>query len=208
MIDVLDLEIDPDYRYLAPEIDRLLPAESSYRVFVDDPTPPTLDDSDGVVLSGSTASVYDDDHADWIEPAADLVERCLEEEVPLLGVCFGHQLVHDALGGTVAKDRRRATFVDMQHDDTGILRGVKEAVPVLHADRVVDTADRLESTASTDYDRNFCSVHRDAPIWTVQFHPEFTERVVDRPSDWEGGRDFGKSNASLVLDNFAEACSR
>ncbi|MDR9432125.1 MAG: gamma-glutamyl-gamma-aminobutyrate hydrolase family protein [Natronomonas sp.] len=207
MIDVLDLGIDPDYRYLAPEIDRLLPAESSYRAFVDDPTPPTLDGSEGVVLSGSTASVYDGEHADWVEPATGIVERCLDEEIPLLGVCFGHQLVHDVLGGTVRKDRRRATFVDMEHDGSGVLAGVKGTVPVLHADRVVETGDGLTSTASTDYDRNFCSVHEDAPIWTVQFHPEFTERVVDRPSDWEGGRDFAKSNATLVLDNFADACS-
>ncbi|MBV0926321.1 gamma-glutamyl-gamma-aminobutyrate hydrolase family protein [Halomicroarcula limicola] len=208
MILVLDNEVQPDYRYLGPEIDRLLP-KSEYvvgagRTKVPDPT-----GYDGVVLSGSTASVYDDDQASWLEPQYALIEQCIEAQVPLLGICFGHQQVNAALGGTVEEDERRATFVEMERlgSDT-ILDGLEPIVPVLHADLVTELGDGMEATAKTAYNKFFCSRHESAPLWTVQFHPEFTARVSDRPSDWNSGRyTFDDSNATEVLDNFANACS-
>ncbi|MBP2252399.1 GMP synthase (glutamine-hydrolyzing) [Halarchaeum solikamskense] len=208
MISVLDTEVEPDYRYLGPEIARLLSA-SDYRVFADDPTPPDLDDVDGIVLSGSTASVYDDH--DWIDPESRLVKRCVERNVPLLGICFGHQLVNQALGGTVERDERRATFVKMSRTDPedAVLDGVAPIVPVLHADVVTELGDGMVATASTSYSDYFCSRHVDAPLWTVQFHPEFTERVVGEPDDFTpGAYGFADSNATRVLDNFARVCER
>ncbi|WP_101295776.1 type 1 glutamine amidotransferase [Halegenticoccus soli] len=208
MLLVLDNEVNPDYRYLGPEIVRLLPG-SEYRVFADDPTLPSLDGVDGVVLCGSTASVYDADHDGWLDPQRELVRRCIDREVPLLGVCFGHQLVNQALGGEVAKDERRATFVEMTELDAGdaVLAGVEPVVPVLHADLVTEPGAGMVSTASTDYNDYFCTRHESAPLWTVQFHPEFTERVMDRPSDWSNGEhSFEDSTATRVLDNFAARC--
>lgn len=211
MILVVDLEIDPDYRYLGPEIDRLLPGETEYVAFVDDPAVPDLGAYDGVVLSGSTASVYDDEHDEWLEPASSIVRRCLDEEIPLLGVCFGHQLIHQALGGTVENDERRATFVEMDRieGDEAVLDDVDPVVPVLHADLVTEPGEGLVTTHRTEYNAHFCSRHASAPIWTVQFHPEFTEAVRDEPSDWsDGDRTFDDTNATRVLENFAAFCRR
>lgn len=208
MILVLDLEVKPDYRYLGPEIVRHLPAETDYREFVDDPTRPDLEQFDGVVLSGSTASVYDDAYADWLEPAAAVTREAREAGVPLLGICFGHQLVHDALGGTVEPDHRRSTFVQMDHNGAGVLDEVAPTVPALHADVVTEPAPGLEAVGRTDYDDQFCSRDPEAPLWTVQFHPEFTARVADRPSDWTpGDGSFEDCTATRVLDNFAAACA-
>lgn len=208
MIAVLDTEVQPDYRYLGPEIAHHLP-DADYRVFVDDPTPPDLDAVDGVVLSGSTASVYEEGHEDWLHPEIRLVEQCIEEDVPLLGVCFGHQVVNVALGGSVERDRRRATFVEMNHDGGDVLDGVEPVVPVLHADLVTDLGDGMIPTASTDYNEYFCARHADAPLWTVQFHPEFTDRVGDEPSDFDAGEfGFEDTNATRVLENFAHVCER
>lgn len=208
MILVLDNEVRPEYRYLAPEIARLLP-ESEYRVYADDTEWPDLGAYDGIVISGSTASVYDTEHA-WIPEQKHLVEACIERRVPLLGVCFGHQLVNAALGGEAVERRRWATFVEMEVvEDDSILDGVRPVVPVLHSDLVVEPGDGMESTARTAYNDYFCTRHADAPVWTVQFHPEFTERVKDRPSDWtDGEHTFAESNATRVLDNFATECER
>ncbi|MFB6220902.1 MAG: type 1 glutamine amidotransferase [Halolamina sp.] len=206
MLVVLDTEVEPDYRYLGPEIVHHLP-DVHYRVFVDDPTAPDLDEVDGVVLSGSTAAVYESGHEDWLEPEKELVRRCIETETPLLGICFGHQVVNVALGGTVVGDTRRATFVEMDHEGGTVLAGVEPVVPVLHADLVTELGEGMVGTASTDYNEYFCARHESAPLWTVQFHPEFTERVVDRPTDFDpGGYGFEDTNATKVLSNFAERC--
>jgi GMP synthase (glutamine-hydrolysing) len=208
MILVLDDEVQPDYRYLAPEIARLLP-DSDYHVYADDTDIPPLGEYDGVVVSGSTASVYDDDHP-WIREQCDVVEECVERGVPLLGVCFGHQLVNWALGGDVVNDTRRATFVEMETlEEDEVLEGIGPVVPVLHADLVTERGEGMVATARTDYSENFCTRHESAPVWTVQFHPEFTERVADRPSDWDDGdHSFAECNAHEVLTNFARACER
>ncbi|WP_435158004.1 type 1 glutamine amidotransferase [Haladaptatus sp. DFWS20] len=207
MILVLDDEVRPDYRYLGPEIDHHLP-DADYQVYADEPFEPSLEKYTGVVISGSTASVYDQKHVDWVGQQSELVKKCIDQKIPLLGICFGHQLINAALGGTVEKDHRRSTFVEMtwQTDDP-ILEGVSDVVPVLHADLVTEAGSQMESIAATEYSDCFCSRHTQAPVWTVQFHPEFTKRVRDRPSDWsDGEHSFIDSNATRVLDNFARYC--
>lgn len=207
---VLDTEVDPDYRYLAPQIERLLP-ESQYQLYHDDPIETVPDGVDGVVISGSTASVYDPDHREWVASQSRLVADCLKRSIPLLGICFGHQLINHALGGTVERDRRRATFVEMEvlAETDRLLGGIPPIVPVLHGDLVVTTGDPLEPIARTDYDEHFCTRHPEAPVWTVQFHPEFTERVADRPADWDSGDwTFADSRATLVLERFGSVCGK
>jgi GMP synthase (glutamine-hydrolysing) len=208
MILVLDSEIRPEYRYLGPEIAHFIP-DSEYHVLVEEPDHPPVAEFEGVVLGGSTDSVYDEDHGEWFDAALGVVDRCIAAGIPLLGICHGHQLINYALGGVVEGDRRRATFVEMiDYRETDVLEGVKPIVPVLHGDLVTELGEGMASVARTDYDPHFCSVHRDAPVWTVQFHPEFTERVEDRPSDWDSGaRSFEEVNATRVLENFAALCT-
>lgn len=208
---VLDTEVEPDYRFLGPEIARHTPGETEYRVFVADPQVPVLEDYAGVVLSGSTASVYDrETHSDWLGPEFDLIRECVAEEVPLLGVCFGHQAVNAALGGEVVGDTRRATFVELERTgEASILDGVGSVVPVLHADVVTELGEGMVPTARTDYNEFFCSRHADAPAWTVQFHPEFTAAVSDEPGDWTPGEHgFADTNSTRVFANFREEVDR
>lgn len=203
MILVLDDEVQPDYRYLGPEIARLLP-ESDYQIYVDDTDVPEVDAYAGVVISGSTASVYENGHS-WVDDQCQLIKTCIDRRIPLLGICFGHQLVNYALGGTVEEDHRRSTFVEMNDPaDDQILEGVEPIVPVLHSDLVTEPGENMQATATTEYSDYFCTRHTDAPVWTVQFHPEFTERVKDQPSDWtDCNHSFEECNATQVLENFA-----
>ena len=206
---VLDDEVQEDYRYLGPEIHRIA-EESDYHVYAEKPEAFDLERYEGVIISGSTASVYEEEH-EFIEPQRTLIRKCIERDVPLLGICFGHQLVNDALGGVVKEDRRRSTFVEMTvtESDDPILQGVEPVVPVLHADLVVKLGQGMKRTSTTDYNEYFCTRHKSAPVWTVQYHPEYTERVDDYPSDWShGDRDFGECNATRTIDNFVTFCER
>jgi GMP synthase (glutamine-hydrolysing) len=209
MILVLDDEVQADYRYLGPEIAHFLP-ESEYQIYVDDTDIPRLDSYAGVVISGSTASVYENDYP-WLDNQLQLIEACIERQIPLLGICFGHQIINYALGGEVKKDRRRATFVEItnQSNDDRILESLNPIVPVLHSDLVTEPGENMQSTATTEYSDFFCTRHFEAPVWTVQFHPEFTERVKNQPSDWSAGSySFDECNATRVLENFATVCRK
>lgn len=63
--------------------------------------PHSTTDCDLYVTTGSKASVYDDEP--WIHAFADLVRAIAEARQPLVGVCFGHQMIAHALGGRTAK---------------------------------------------------------------------------------------------------------
>lgn len=209
MILVLENEVKSDYRVLAPEIARQL-GDAEYHVIVDDLDHPPIEQFDGVVLGGSTHSVYADDPGEWFDTELNIIEQCIRDEVPLLGDCYGHQLINHCLGGRVEPDERRATFVEMtEYDDSqqGVLTGVDPVVPVLHGDLVVELGDGMESVARTAYDPNFCSRHHEAPIWTVQFHPELVEHIALEVDDWNpGSHSFADITASQVFINFARHC--
>jgi GMP synthase-like glutamine amidotransferase len=63
--------------------------------------PSSLDDCDGYVTTGSRFSAYDD--VDWIHALKDFTRKIHEIKMPFVGVCFGHQLIAEALGGKVAR---------------------------------------------------------------------------------------------------------
>jgi GMP synthase-like glutamine amidotransferase len=59
--------------------------------------PTRADECDGWLCTGSSASVYDDEP--WIAPLASFVRDAHDARVPFVGICFGHQLAAQALGG-------------------------------------------------------------------------------------------------------------
>ena len=59
---------------------------------------------DAILITGSPAGVYDD--LDWIAPLERFVRAAYETRVSMVGVCFGHQLMAQALGGTVRKSEK------------------------------------------------------------------------------------------------------
>lgn len=63
--------------------------------------PDDLDACDGWIVSGSRRSAYEDEG--WIHRLEDLVRTLVEQRRPLVGICFGHQLIAQALGGTVER---------------------------------------------------------------------------------------------------------
>ncbi|MEJ2454503.1 MAG: type 1 glutamine amidotransferase [Candidatus Thiodiazotropha sp.] len=67
----------------------------------DHPIPERTDDVSALVFMGAAVSV--NDHLPWVEGELRLIRRALDEELPLMGVCFGAQLMSKALGGTVSR---------------------------------------------------------------------------------------------------------
>lgn len=98
-----------------------------------------LDGVDAVVISGSRASANDEDA--WVVDTTRWVRDAVDEGVPVLGVCFGHQLLARAMGGAVRRrDAAEVGFLPVQLDrDDPLLTALPDpTVPfVSHGDEVV-----------------------------------------------------------------------
>lgn len=90
--------------------------------------------------------------------------------------------------------------------DDPLFEGVSPVVPVAHGDVVTEAGDGMAVIGSADYYRAFATRHCTAPLWTVQFHPEFTAALRERLEadfDWTDGEyGFEPVNAARVVENF------
>lgn len=167
---------------------------------------PDLDAAAAVVLTGSTAGAYERDEYDWMGDQMALVRELLDREVPTLAVCFGHQLANAALGGTVEAVDTTAGLVDATLGDDPLFDGVSPVVPAVHGDKVTETGDGMRVVGNADYYDAFATRHEAAPLWTTQFHPEFTAAHrprIERDYGWStNGHTFADVNATRVYENF------
>jgi GMP synthase (glutamine-hydrolysing) len=205
MLLVCDTEVDHDaYGYLPRALRGLLPDHEQYHVPTRGGTP-SLDGVDAVVVTGSTAGVYEADDRPWIPRAAAFVRRVVDREIPTLGVCFGHQLVNDALGGRVEHRGLTARLVEADLADDPLFTGVSRTLPMVHGDHVTRLGDGMEPIASAGYYPYLATRHVDAPVWTTQYHPELTADLlprIERDFGWEGPRDFTDVTTERTVANF------
>lgn len=115
------------------------------------------------------------------ENAGIIVEaaRTLGKEIPLLGVCLGHQAICAAFGATVtyAKELMHGKQSDVKFStDCPLFKGCPETAPVARYHSLAADADtipeELEITAVTKDGEIMAIQHREYPIYGVQFHPE------------------------------------
>lgn len=124
----------------------------------------------GVILSGSPLSVYDKD-------AFRVDFGRLLGRVPVLGICYGAQLVAYTLGGAVepapSREYGRARLCDVDAASP-LLRGIEPGAQVWmsHGDTITALPPHFEVIASTDDVRYAAFESKDRPVWGVQFHPE------------------------------------
>ncbi len=203
---VVDNEPEPGMRFHPRAIADQLPTVE-YHWFVEEPDPSIVADVDGVLLSGSTAGVYESAHSEWIEPGVAVIERCVDQSVPLLGVCFGHQLINTAFGGSVEPGTLMKGFVEWDHNDHPLFEEISEYVPVYHGDYVLDRGDGMEIIGRAPYYEAFATTHTDHPIWSVQFHPEFRRQEIEQIDGWEdNGYSTDGDRSDVVLENFISLC--
>ena len=166
---------------------------------------PPVERIGAAVITGSSAGVYED--RPWIDRGRTLVRELVGAGVPTLGVCFGHQLVNDALGGHVKPDEEfHAGLVAAEFRPDPLFRGVSPVVPALHGDIVTEPGAGLDPIARADHCRVFGTRHRSQPVWTVQFHPELDRSHRDRLAEtgWEKEEAFSfeQVTAARVIENF------
>jgi anthranilate synthase/aminodeoxychorismate synthase-like glutamine amidotransferase len=104
------------------------------------------------------------------------VIRRLAGQMPIFGVCLGHQAIGQAFGGKVVRARKvmHGKTSKIFHDEAGLFRGVSNPFEATryHSLVVEDLPPSLQVTAKT-WDEEIMAIrHRELPVYGVQFHPE------------------------------------
>jgi len=129
--------------------------------------PSGIHDAEGWLITGSRHGAYED-HP-FIPPLEAFIRDCYAAGVPLVGVCFGHQIIAQALGGKVEK-YGGGWSVGRQIYDWG---GEPVALNDWHQDQVTVRPAEAEVCASNAFCENAALVYGDK-IFSVQAHPEFS----------------------------------
>lgn len=101
-------------------------------------------------------------------------------EIPLLGVCLGHQAIGEAYGGVVTRASRvmHGKMSQLVHDGTGLFAGIPSPFGVMrYHSLIVERATlpaelQVTAVALDDANEIHALQHRTHPVWGVQFHPE------------------------------------
>jgi GMP synthase (glutamine-hydrolysing) len=154
---------------------------STWRV-VDGVFPDAVTAADGWLVMGSKHGVYED--LPWMRTLKDFLRTAIAREVPVVGICFGHQILAEAMGGRVVKSERgwgcgvhRYTLSD----------GDEIAIAAMHQDQVIEVPPDAAVIATSE----FCPVaglDYGGRAISFQPHPEFEDAFVrDLVSSRRGG---------------------
>ncbi len=146
-----------------------------------------LEQAVGIILSGGPSSVYDESQPPF---SAEL----FEQEVPMLGLCYGHQLLAQQMGGQVARGEvREYGAADMKvREGGGLLDGLEdqEQVWMSHGDQVVELPEGFRILGRTHDCPVAAMGDPERKRYGLQFHPEVTHTP----------------HGMRILDNFLDLC--
>lgn len=139
---------------------------------------PDIGTLEGVIITGSAAGVYDD-YA-WLDPLRAFIRGAYAANTPMLGICFGHQIMADALGGDVRKSEKgwglgRHTY--QVKSRPGFLATDLAALSIgcSHQDQVIVPPADAEVFLGSDFTPNAGLLYANGRAISLQPHPEFLD---------------------------------
>ncbi len=211
--DIVDKNIRKQQGSYADMFQRLfLSVDSSieFRVYrvIDGEYPDSLDECNAYVITGSKFSAYE--NIPWIEKLRQYIVELNKKKIKLIGICFGHQIIAQALGGRVEKSKK-GWGVGNTSSDILLTRSWMNVVPeddvskqfsllVTHQDQVT----RLPSGAECIAGNPFCEIagfQIENHILTFQGHPEFSvdylKYLLDKRRDIIGENKYNAAIESM-----------
>lgn len=133
--------------------------------------PDNVHDQDGWLISGSKHGAYED-HA-FVPPLEDFIREAFAQSIPMIGICFGHQIIAQALGGKVEKFAGGWAVGRRTYD----LKGSQVAINAWHQDQVVELPPNAEVIGSNEFCAN-AALEYGQTVFTLQPHPEFDGPLI------------------------------
>lgn len=189
--------------------------------------PEVLNDYSGVFLSGSAYGAYEDE--EFIHQEHEFLQNAAQKNIPILGVCFGSQILASALCGKDQVFRRDSCHVGYlplnltkEAKEDALLMGVEDNCRMLiwHNDEARADHPDMTLLATTDKAPNQIWRYSDKQIWGIQGHPEVnkenTEPWLEDVREYmekDGvdidflAKEFDESGAGAkMIDNFISIC--
>lgn len=145
---------------------------------------PDLGACDGVILTGSHSMVTDED--EWSQKTAQWLRDAVHQEIPLLAICYGHQLLAKSLGGVsdyhsggMEIGTVKIHLTDEVRDDP-LFSELPERLfaHTIHSQTVLALPSGAVRLAYNSHDENH-AFRIGKCAWGVQFHPEFTKAIMN-----------------------------
>jgi len=144
---------------------------------------PCAETCKGVVISGSHANVTE--NLSWSLAIEQWIPEIIQLKIPVLGICFGHQLIARAMGGVVDFHARGieigTTSIEIVEDcrQDLLFKGLPKLfkAQVCHSQTVTRLPDHAVRIAKNSFEPNH-AFRIGQSTWGVQFHPEFDERIM------------------------------
>ena len=135
----------------------------------------------GIIVLGSAASVNDDNK--WQQTISDIMIEASANCIPVLGLCYGHQLIGHAYGGKVGplwsgEKKQGERIVLLKKSD---MWGEPSSGPLLysHQDGITEMPPDFEIIADSDLVSTDAIASKSEPVWGFQTHLEATQAFVD-----------------------------
>jgi len=171
-------DMDDFYKYIFKKVDPTIELE----IFdvVEGIFPNNINDCEGYLITGSRFSVYD--QIDWILKLKEFVKELDYHKKSLIGVCFGHQLIAEVLGGEAKAAESGWTVGNQIYDLIEDIPWINEDIPLFtllhsHKDQVNKLPDKATLIASTEK-VPIAMYIVDDHIFSHQGHPEFKPEYV------------------------------
>jgi len=140
---------------------------------------PFVTDRESWIITGSPAGVYE--KLPWIEPVMDFIKEAGKKSIPVLGICFGHQLMAQAYGGVVKKTNNRGIGV---HNYTFTEQGQKvfagmpaAKLNAVHQDQIVEPPADAALLAASEF-CPYAALSYGKHGLSMQGHPEFPNDIA------------------------------
>jgi GMP synthase-like glutamine amidotransferase len=151
---------------------------------------PDIANLQGIIITGSAFGVYE--RPLWIDDLREFIIASYSANIAMVGICFGHQIMADALGGKVEKSNKGwgiGRHVYRMKQKPIFMNGVGDeiAIAASHQDQVVVAPDEAEVFMSSDFTPNAGLIYKNGKAISMQPHPEFdkaySKALVDRLDD-------------------------
>ena len=187
----------PQFGAYAPMFERMFAAAGVHYAYdvvrVSDgepfPDPAALE---AILLPGSAAGVYDN-HLAWMEPLRGFIRGAYAANTPMVGICFGHQIMADALGGDVRKSEKgwglgRHSYAVKAPAVFAEASAPAVAVACSHQDQVIGAPAEAEVILASDFTPNAGLAYRNGAALSFQPHPEFEDSYARALAELRRGR--------------------